>query len=248
MDDNIRSESSGSEPERINTSPNRETHSRWISPTHRKDKFLSKRILKQSSYILSVIPEKCFIQKGAQELAFGIYFIRKDFKGTPDSETVALLGIPMLHVTSFYTAEHLIDLLQHLRACSALMYIDNLQELSCNIGDILRKFQKFFDNCESDTLLLLNIEPQGEGRYHCIYPNPRITLPGGTMEEVDGNDFWQCAIREFKEETHIELNDNYTLISQKKIIKDIRQQKKRQCFKFASLKTVSVFFAIRIRF
>ena len=222
-------------------------------------------VLRQSGYLIAVIQEKDFIQRGAKLIDYGIYMIQQEYQhDNCERETVALIGIPIIHVHDFFEEES--ELIKQLRVHPSLSYIENIQELCCNnTCDILSKFASFFDNCESHYLLLLNIEPKGEGRYTRIYPYPRFTLPGGKMENRDCNDFLQCAIREFAEETHIILTtDNYNLISQKKIIKDIKAKKdtssttkKRQKHRRFNLfhkhfdayptKIVSFYFAIRIK-
>jgi ADP-ribose pyrophosphatase YjhB (NUDIX family) len=184
-------------------------------------------VLRKSAYIISVISERDFIQRGGQALPCGIYYISKTFQGTPEHETVALVGIPLLHISSFF--EESSELIEQIKQFPELQYIQGIDDLSCmHTCILLKKFQAFFDSCESHYLVLLNIEPKGEGRYQRIYPFPRFTIPGGTMEDQDSNDFLQCALREFKEETHLELTDNYTLAFSKKIIRDIYRQRKRQ--------------------
>jgi len=219
-------------------------------------------ILRQSGYLVSVISERDFIQRGGKLLDYGIYYINQTEQSNhhvlPFSETVALLGIPMLHVSNFFEPES--ELIDNLKTHPELCYISDISAIHCeSICEILRKFKDFFDHCESHYLLLLNIEPKGDGRYKKIYPTPRFTLPGGTMEECDSNDFLQCALREFQEETHIELTDNYTLIQSKKIIRDIRKKKKQkfeifsrrssfsQPYQSKPTKIVSLYFAVRIK-
>lgn len=188
---------------------------------------LSSTTLRKSAYMLALIEESEFIRQGATSLGFGLYFKKQIYDGTHMNETVALLGVPMIQINQFFIEDS--DLLCQIKALTSLQFISNVEELSCShTCDILKKFKQFFDVCESNYLLLLNIEPCGEdGKYKRIYPYPRITIPGGTMEAADYNDFLQCAIREFREETHVELNDNYDLICQKKINKDIRKGNKK---------------------
>ena len=223
-----------------------ETNESWV---HRPT-FKHNNVLRQSAYMISVISEKNFQSLGGQELAYGIYMKQQPFDGSVDFETIALLGIPMLHVSSFYEENN--DLLQNLKHHPTLSFIDDIQEITCaHTCEILKKFKTFFEGVESNYLLLLNIEPKGEGKYKRLYPFPRITLPGGTMEDCDSGDFLQCALREFKEETHITLSDNYQVLSQKRIVKDIRKRKGKRLFNiFESSKpskVVSMFFVIRMK-
>jgi hypothetical protein len=211
-------------------------------------------VLRQSGYLVSVMSERDFILRGGKLLDYGIYYINQEYNvQSPHNETVALVGVPMLHVPHFFEPQS--DLIEQIKTLPELSYISDIHTIHCeNICEILRKFKEFFDHCESHYLLLLNIEPKGEGRYRKIYPTPRFTLPGGTMEECDSNDFLQCALREFQEETHIELTDNYTLIQSKKIIRDIRKKKKQKFDIFTRssssnkpTKIVSLYFAVRIK-
>jgi 8-oxo-dGTP pyrophosphatase MutT (NUDIX family) len=54
------------------------------------------------------------------------------------------------------------------------------------------------------------------------YPVPRITIPGGTMEDKDFQDFERCALREFKEETGIDISMCHEKVSREKIKKGFR--------------------------
>lgn len=231
------------------SSVNSEPHSRWESPQVSSN---SRKILRQSAYIISIISERSFIQRGAVPLNYGLYYIRKECRNTPDAETLALVGIPIIHIAQFFVEES--ELVRELRKSPQLQYIDNVAQLSvaenCNV---LRKFVRFFENCDSSMLLLLNIEPRGEGRYKRLYPYPRFTIPGGTMESQDMNDFLQCALREFREETSLDVTDNYEIISQKKVVRDIRSSngRRRQVFNYYNdkpCKIISKYFFIRIRF
>jgi len=214
----------------------------------------SATILRQSAYIISVISESDFIQLGAKPLQYGMYFVEQHYTGQYDHETVALIGIPMIHVSGFFTP--ISETIEQLRQQPELAYIKDIDELSCNGAcDILFKFKDFFDMTDTNFLLLLNIEPGGEGKYKRIYPHPRLTIPGGTMESKDCGDFFQCALREFHEETHIQLNNNYTLISQRKINKEVKRKKQKRNYQIfshlpttiSSYKVESIYFALRIK-
>lgn len=232
----------------LSSSPTHHSHttSRWDSPSKS-----SKHILRQSAYMISVISERSFIQRGAVHLQYGIYYIRKEYCNTPEGETVALVGIPMIHIQQFFVEES--ELIREVRKLPQLAYISNVSSLcATNTCDILKKFNKFFENCDSNSLVLLNIEPRGEGRYKRLYPFPRFTIPGGTMEARDSNDFLQCALREFKEETSLDISESYELISQKKIVRDIRVNRRRQVFNYFNdskpCKIISKYFFVRVRF
>lgn len=213
-----------------------------------------KKQLKQSSYILGLIKQQDFINRGAQLLDYGIYWIKKEFDGTPEKETLALVGIPIIHVNEFFENES--QLVQNIRKLQQLNYIQNVDELCCGTTSIiLRKFHRMFEDFESHYLLLLNIEPAGEGKYKRLYPYPRFTLPGGSMEQQDSDDFFNCALREFKEETHIDLyNDNcYEIMMKKRVVKDFDFHKfnsnktKFKIFKTCSTyKNISMYYVLKL--
>jgi len=201
---------------------------KWLeSSPHSRSKPFHRNVLRQSAYIISVVHEKQFLAANAHKLSYGFYFIKKEWHNTPDTETVALVGVPIAHISQLFYENN--DVIGMLRAHPDLQYIDGIEELSNkHIMEVLKKFQRFFENCDTDALLLLNIEPKGEGRLKRLYPCPMLTLPGGTMEDTDCNDFLQCALREFREETHLTLtSDQYELICQKKIIRDVSGHRRR---------------------
>ena len=69
---------------------------------------------------------------------------------------------------------------------------------------------------------MFNIEPKGEGYLEKSYPVPRITIPGGTMEDKDFLDFEKCALREFKEETGLDITSCHEKLSREKFKKGFR--------------------------
>jgi len=48
------------------------------------------------------------------------------------------------------------------------------------------------------------------------------------MEDEDCNDFERCALREFIEETNINMEGQYEIIAQKRFMKDVKNIKKRK--------------------
>jgi hypothetical protein len=216
-----------------------------------------KKQIKQSSYIVGMIKQQDFINRGAQLLDFGIYWIKKEFDGTPEKETLALVGVPMFLVNEFYENESM--LIQNIRSLEQLKYIQNVEELCCGTtSTTLKKFQTTFEQFESHYLLLLNIEPAGEGKYKRLYPYPRFTLPGGSMEPQDSDDFLNCALREFKEETHIDLyhSNCYEIMFKKRLVKDFdlshkyrnnNAKNKFKIFKSSStFKNISMFYVLKL--
>jgi hypothetical protein len=106
--------------------------------------------------------------------------------------------------------------LEKLRTNENLKYIIDLNKLYVKYSrKILEHIDYMLMNKWEDQYVLLNIEPRGYGKYEKIYPGPLITLPGGTMENIDNNDFEDCAFREFCEETSIDIKKSgYIFINQ----------------------------------
>ncbi len=255
QDENARNSSSSSSPSTLSPqSSSTTTNYVWKTVSWQSNK--RKKQLKQSSYVLSMIKQQDFINRGAQLLDFGIYWIKKEFDGTPEKETLALVGIPMFHVNEFFDNES--QLVRNIRSLQQLSYIQNVDELCCGTtSTVLKKFHKTFEQFESHYLLLLNIEPVGEGKYKRLYPYPRFTLPGGSMEPQDSDDFFNCALREFKEETHIDLyNSNcYEIMLTKRLVKDfdwykLKNNSAKNKFKFFRncnlYKNISMYFVLKL--
>jgi 8-oxo-dGTP pyrophosphatase MutT (NUDIX family) len=114
----------------------------------------------------------------------------------------------------------------------------------------------FFRREDTSELLLFNIEPKGEGIQELRYPEPRITIPGGGMEEGDLRDFEKCGIREFKEETGLDIQDTYEKISKEKIKRGFKfthfssNRNKVKMFliknKYENKKSISMYYLVRI--
>ena len=187
---------------------------------------MSNTKVRKGSYILAVIETAKFVQQKEtiHRLDCGAYFIKKEYKGTPTSETCALLGIPVGDVYNFII-EHS-DYIQLIRNDKQLDYIEDIGSLTCKyLHEAIYKFKNFFNlyaKEQNQKLLLLNIEPKGHGRHQRFYPIPRITIPGGRMESSDEEDFELCGIREFKEETGIDLTEGYKRLSREKLKKGYR--------------------------
>ncbi len=96
-----------------------------------------------------------------------------------------------------------------------------------HIIDQLQKFSAFLERATEDECLLFNIEPKGEGKYENQYPVPRICIPGGGMESYDEGSFENCAFREFKEETGLNIKDkdNAIIVSSEKYKRTKKQKK-----------------------
>ena len=212
--------------------------------------------IRKGSYIMAIMPISSFMkQQGAMKLDCGIYFIKKDYDGTPTKETCALLGIPLINVTDFL--DETCAFVSSIKHDKELQYIKDIVRLSVRyIQNPISKFKMFFKREDTNELLLFNIEPKGEGIHELKYPEPRITIPGGGMEEKDLRDFEKCGIREFKEETGLDISDTYERISKEKIKRGFKfthfssNRNKVKMFliknKYDNKKSISMYYLVRI--
>jgi len=212
--------------------------------------------VRKGSYIMAIMPIESFMkQQGAMKLDCGIYFIKKDYDGTPTKETCALLGIPLINVTDFL--DETCAFVSSIKHDKELRYIKDVQHLSVRyIQNPISKFKMFFKREDTNELLLFNIEPKGEGIHELKYPEPRITIPGGGMEEKDLRDFEKCGIREFQEETGLDISDTYERISKEKIKRGFKfthfssNRNKVKMFliknKYDNKKSISMYYLVRI--
>jgi hypothetical protein len=190
-------------------------------------KSTTSNILRQSAYFITVIPIDTFLKQGAKYIDYGVYYIHKEYNGSPTNETCALVGIPILHVDHFYKPSS--ELIDNLKTKDEFKHIASIESITCtSTCDILQRFKQYFETCDNSYLLLLNIEPKGLGKFQYKYPVPKFTIPGGTMEDEDCNDFERCALREFIEETNINMEGQYEIIAQKRFMKDVKNIKKRK--------------------
>jgi hypothetical protein len=212
--------------------------------------------IRKGSYIMAIMPIESFMkQQGAMKLDCGIYFIKKEYDGTPTKETCALLGIPLINVTDFL--DETCAFVSSIKHDKELQYIKDIHNLSIRyIQSPISKFKMFFRREDTSELLLFNIEPKGEGIQELRYPEPRITIPGGGMEEGDLRDFEKCGIREFKEETGLDIQDTYEKISKEKIKRGFKfthfssNRNKVKMFliknKYENKKSISMYYLVRI--
>ena len=212
--------------------------------------------IRKGSYIMAIMPIESFMkQQGAMKLDCGIYFIKKEYDGTPTKETCALLGIPLINVTDFL--DETCAFVSSIKHDKELQYIKDIHKLSIRyIQSPISKFKMFFRREDTSELLLFNIEPKGEGIQELRYPEPRITIPGGGMEEGDLRDFEKCGIREFKEETGLDIQDTYEKISKEKIKRGFKfthfssNRNKVKMFliknKYENKKSISMYYLVRI--
>ena len=212
--------------------------------------------IRKGSYIMAIMPIESFMkQQGAMKLDCGIYFIKKEYDGSPTKETCALLGIPLINVTDFL--DETCAFVASIKHDKELQYIKDVHNLSVRyIQNPISKFKMFFRREDTSELLLFNIEPKGEGIQELKYPEPRITIPGGGMEEGDLRDFEKCGIREFQEETGLDIQDTYEKISKEKIKRGFKfthfssNRNKVKMFliknKYDNKKSISMYYLVRI--
>ena len=219
-------------------------------------KHFRKNNIKKGSYILALISCQNFIKKGAQLSPYGIYYIKKEYDGTPEKETCALIGIPINKISNLLLDDG--EVINKIREDKEFEYIEFIDKLTCKfVQNIICKFLGFFNkNAKNDELLLFNIEPKGNGKNEKQYPIPRITIPGGKMEDKDFDDFERCALREFKEETGLDISESHEKLSREKIKKGFRfthfssHKKKLKSFciknKNDNTKYISMYYLYRI--
>ena len=106
-----------------------------------------------------------------------------------------------------------------LKRCEHLQFIGEIDTLYIKYSYIVNRILLYLIEEEwSDNYILLNIEPKGYGKLEKSYPAPLITIPGGTMEEKDNNNFEECAFREFFEETRIDIRScKYVCLTKDKL-------------------------------
>lgn len=212
--------------------------------------------IRKGSYIMAIMPISSFIkQQGAKKLKSGIYFIKKEYDGTPTKETCALIGVPLNMVMEFLDENG--QFIRSIRGDEELQYINDISKLTIKyIQTPISKFKLFFRRESQYDLLLFNIEPKGEGRLEKHYPEPRISIPGGGMEDTDSKDFETCGLREFKEETGLDISNSYERISREKIKRGFKfthfssSKKKLKMFllknKTDYSKSISMYYLVKI--
>jgi hypothetical protein len=173
--------------------------------------------IRKGSYIMAIMPISSFMkQHSAKKLDCGIYFIKKEYDGTPTKETCALIGVPLNMVMEFLDENG--QFIKSIREDKELQYIEKIEKLTIKyVQTPISKFKIFFRRESQHDLLLFNIEPKGEGHLERSYPEPRISVPGGGMEDSDYYNFETCGLREFKEETGLDISNSYERISREKI-------------------------------
>ena len=168
----------------------------------------------KSAYILALVHKKDFMAIGAQLIQKDVsYFIPRQYNhdGSPYYETCGILGLKANCYHALNNQSSVI--LRKIKEHGLLQSIEGIADITAKkVFTPLQKFDAFLRAQDDDILLLLNVEPQGVGIFARIYPFPQITLPGGTMEAEDGEDFLRCAFREFQEETGLDISRCSTII------------------------------------
>jgi len=167
-------------------------------------------IVRKNSYFLTIIDKNKFIELGAQSIINdNLYFIKKKYDGTITGETCAVLGISINYIIDIY------ETIKIIKNSKELNYIEDINKItfSCSNIFVIEYFKDIIMNQSLDKLLIFNIEPKGQNVTQLkFYPNPIITIPGGNMEINDKNSFENCALREFMEETGINIKNKYKII------------------------------------
>lgn len=200
----------------------------YFEKTFYRDHKTKKKISK-SAYVIALIDRIHFIEYGAKPLQgkndslYTVYHVLKKYDGSPTNETCALLGIPIRYWNELLLTEG--DLLDFIKSSPDLSHIQDIHKLGMNyINDPLFRFRYAFrqiiQEYNPDVLLLLNIEPRGNGRLEKSYPIPLITIPGGRMEDdKDYHSFERCGLREFYEETGINIDGKNIRLCDEKVTK-----------------------------
>ena len=183
-----------------------------------------KKKISKSSYIIGLIDRFHFEEYGGKRLnplsGYEVYYVLKNYDGSPTHETCALLGIPLRYWNELLLTDS--NLLQFLRKSPELSHIQDIDRLGIHyINDPLFRFRHAFrqilQEYNPDVLLLFNIEPRGNGRLEKSYPIPLVTIPGGRMEDQDYHSFERCGLREYFEETGINIDNRNIRLAEEKI-------------------------------
>lgn len=194
---------------------NNNKHLQMPIPSYILDNWKDKK-----SYIIPIISQESFLYQGAEQIEDCYIQFLSD-----NSESLATIGIPVKYYEDLIKKRSYI--LEKLKMHTKLQNIKKIERLKYGkLKTILRLFQKIFIesheliNLEKD-LILFNIEPICQTtKENVLYPWPSFFPIGGNMEEIDNNNYKACAIREFKEETNINLQ-KYDIIKEYKTLKTV---------------------------
>ncbi len=173
--------------------------------------------VKRSGYLICVVKKDVLHDMGAKVLAPGVCYIVKDYSELDTDQKCAVIGVSRDMLGSFFEHSTNSQLIKLIKSCEDFSEITGMQFLDkSKVESVLHNFISHFSEVTQDDYIVFNIEPAGKGRLKRIYPCARITIPGGSMETIDNYSFEECAIREFKEETCIHI-ENYRLIKSVKV-------------------------------
>jgi hypothetical protein len=178
-------------------------------------------VIKRSGYILALIDFQDVSRLN------GIPIIQNDiyvFPRKPTEETEVLLCIKlniflkMIEKANINNIEENIEenkyninceYIEILKKNEYLQFINAIDTLYIKYSYIVNRILlHLIEEDWTDNYIILNIEPKGDGKLERTYPAPLITIPGGTREERDNNNFEECAFREFFEETRIDIRSS----------------------------------------
>jgi hypothetical protein len=172
-------------------------------------------ISKRSGYVLAMVDYEDIIRlKGESIIENGIYIIPRD--KTKETDALIVINIPILisildnaYVNNYDNIyNNKCEYIKCMRKHPLLQFVNEVQTLYMKyVYTIYRIVNMLKEEGWIDQYVVLNIEPKGTGRLEKMYPAPVITIPGGTMENLDNNDYEVCAFREFFEETCINIED-----------------------------------------
>jgi len=176
-------------------------------------------IIKRSGYILALIDYQDVSRLNGIPIIENEIYI---FPRKPTEETEVLMCIKlnilvkMLETAYMNSNDDLLVIgetkcpyINTLKRSEHLQFIGEINTLYIKYSYIVNRILlHLIEEDWSNNYIILNIEPKGYGKLERSYPAPLITIPGGTMEEKDNNDFEECAFREFFEETRIDIKSN----------------------------------------
>ena len=175
------------------------------------------KTVKRSGYLICIVKRDTLLGMGANVLIDGLCYIVKDYSELDTGQKCAVIGVSREMLSSFFEHSSTSRVIKMIKSCKDFEEITGIQFLDkSKIENVLHNFISHFSEISEDDCIVFNIEPAGKGRLKSIYPCARITIPGGSMEPEDNYSFEECAIREFKEETSIHV-ENYKMIKSLKI-------------------------------
>ncbi len=171
-------------------------------------------ITRRSGYVLGMIDKEDILHlNGESIIEDGIYLIPRNKTKETDALIATSVEILIKILDNAYVNNHdniynsKCEYIKCMRDHPLLQFVSEVQTLYMKyVYTIYRIVMMLKEEGWDDQYILLNIEPKGTGRLEKLYPAPVITIPGGTMENLDNDDYEMCAFREFYEETLIDIN------------------------------------------